>query len=235
MSNFYTEAERNQLIVDNMHLVPKVAFKYKDVMSMDELVAAGNLGLIKGVDKYDPTRGFKVSTYVVNWIRAEILSALYENRNVHIPWNKINGAIKRKSDLQNNPDMAPQYLQDHDLVKVETSLDRRISHFPSDHSSDDENPVRNRIELTTSLSAETKNKIEKSELQAHLNHIMHHSDLTENERKSLEYRFGLTGESPMSIQQVADVLNYSRMGAYKLQKRALSKLRKNKLIIQERI
>jgi len=204
-------------------------------MQMDELVAAGNLGLIRGVDKYDPSKGFKVSTYVVNWIRAEILSSLYENRNVHIPWNKINGAIKRKTDLQNNPSAPLPDVQEADLVKVETSLDRSMSQFPSDHSSDDENPIRNRIEVMTSLSAETKNNIERSELKDHLNFIMHHSDLTTNERKSLEYRFGLTGQSPMSIQQVADVLNYSRMGAYKLQKRALGKLRKNKLILQERI
>lgn len=234
MSKFYTEAERQQLIEDHMHLVPKVAFKYKDVMSMDELVAAGNLGLIRGIDKYDPSMGYKVSTYVVNWIRAEILAALYENRNVHIPWNKINSAIKRRADLQTNKEVA-QDLQQEDLVKVEMSLDKKPSHFYADFSEDDENPIRNKIEVTTSLSAETTTSIEQMELRQHLDYVMTKSNLTEPERLSLVYRFGLSGEGPKSIQEVADILNYSRMGAYKLQKRALTKLRKNKLILQERV
>lgn len=231
MNKFYTQEERDQIIKDHMHLVPKVAFKYKDLMPMNELNAAGNLGLIRGVDKYDPTKGFKVSTYVVSWIRAEILSALYENRNVHIPWNKINSALKRRddSDPQNTSD-----LKSEDLIKVEFSLDRpskNMSPFSATSDSGDDEPFsRNKWEMNTSLSAETVADIDAADLRQHISIAMDSASLSNNEKLSLVYRFGLDGEAPKSLQQVADTLNYSRMGAHLLQKRALKKLKNSKLI-----
>lgn len=237
MSKFYTEAERQQLIEDHMHLVPKVAWKYRQIMSLDELVAAGNIGLIRGVDKYDPNRGYKVSTYVVNWIRAEILAALYENRNVHIPWNKINKAIRRRSDLQCYSTRPPnekfqETPHQEDLVKVEMSLDKKPSHFYADFSEDDENPYRQSIELSSSLSAETLTQINNQELRDHLFVAMEAAGLSKPEQLSLVYRFGLNDDGPMSLQQIANRINYTRMGVHKLQKRALAKLKNSSLITE---
>lgn len=229
MNKFYTESERDQLIQDNMHLVPKVAFKYKDLMPMSELVAAGNLGLIRGIDKYDPSRGFKVSTYVVSWIRAEILSALYENRNVHIPWNKINNLLKLRNLTDDELQEKSSELKSEDLIKVELSLDTPLSNSANSEG-DDEPYSRNRWEMNTSLSAETVTSINQADLKQHIAVALDNSSLTDNERLSLVYRFGLNGEKPMSLQQVADTLKYSRMGAHLLQKRAMKKLKQSDLI-----
>ena len=216
MNNNYTADERDRLIQENMHLVPKVAFKYKDLMHMSELVAAGNLGLVKGVDKYDPGRGYKVSTYVVNWIKAEILSTLYENRNVHIPWNKINKAIKNKNENK-------EVDSKEDFVKMELSLDQQP--YVDDSSGDtDDNPYRNRIEVSTSLSAESVNKIEERELKDHINFAIQTSDLSDKEKFAVVHKFGLNGQEPKTLQEIATLLNYSRMGAHKLQRRAMKKL-----------
>lgn len=219
MNKFLTDAERDELIKNNMGLVPKVAFKYKELMHMSELIAAGNLGLVKGVDRFDPTKGYRISTYVVNWIKAEILSTLYENRNVHIPWNKINKAIKNKNE--NKP-----VSDKEDFVKMELSLDV----YASDENNNDENPYRNKIEVNTSLSAETVSNIEEKELSEHINFVINKSTLSEKEKLSIIHKFGLNGEEPKTLQEIADILNYTRMGAHKLQKRAMKKLSESSML-----
>ena len=77
-----------------MWVVEHVIKDYKHLMQYNELKSAGLYGLIRGIDKYREGKGAKPSTYARHWVKAEVLSTLYENRNVHIPWNKINDYIK---------------------------------------------------------------------------------------------------------------------------------------------
>ena len=94
-----TKEERENLIKKNMWVVDHFIKDYKHLMPYSELKSAGLYGLVKGIDKYDPTKGAKVSTYVRHWVKAEVLSSLYENRNVHIPWNRINQYMKENSQV----------------------------------------------------------------------------------------------------------------------------------------
>ena len=156
--NLLTKEERENLIKKNMWVVDHFIKAYKHLMPYSELKSAGLLGLVKGVDKYDPTKGTKTSTYVRHWVKAEVLSSLYENRNVHIPWNRINQYMKeskegevfasltghahaitrRERATKEHKDMVPSF---------EISLDRR-KHDPdaSENGSD-------HIELQSSLSS----------------------------------------------------------------------------------
>ena len=81
---------REQLVEENRWVVNDVINKYTHLMQRDELESAGLHGLIEGIDRYKEGKGAKVSTYVRHWVRAKVLAAVYENRTVHIPWNKIN-------------------------------------------------------------------------------------------------------------------------------------------------
>jgi RNA polymerase primary sigma factor len=225
--NFSSDAERDKVIEENMHLVPKVAHKYRDIMSMDELVAAGNLGLIKGVDKFDPSRGYKVSTYAVNCIRAEILAALYENRNVHIPWNKIGKALKSRKDNDKNHENKKK-IADYPLMEI--SLDRKPQNIYVDaYDEENDNDMRNAIEEGHSLSGDTVTQIEAKELREYIDFAIEEANLSGVEKTCVVYKFGLNGEEPKTLQQIATMLSYTRMGVQKAQQRAMEKLSKCKV------
>ena len=78
-----TKEERENLIKKNMWVVDHFIKDYKHLMSYNELKSAGLYGLIKGVDRYKPNKGTKPSTYIRYWVKAEVLSSLYENN--HMP------------------------------------------------------------------------------------------------------------------------------------------------------
>ena len=82
------------MVEENMWVVDHVIKDYKHLMQPSELKSAGLYCLIRDIDKYKEGKGAKPSTYARHWVKAEVLSSLYENRNVHIPWNKINDYIK---------------------------------------------------------------------------------------------------------------------------------------------
>ena len=93
-----TKQERDNMIVENMWVVEHVIKDYRHLMQYNDLKSAGLYGLIQGIDKYRKGKGTKPSTYARHWVKAEVLKTLYENRNVHIPWNRINDYIKEKNE-----------------------------------------------------------------------------------------------------------------------------------------
>jgi len=76
---------RERLIVSNLRLVAKIAQEYTDVgLPLVDLIQEGNMGLIEAVDRFDPDRGFRLSTYAVHWIRRAILLAINNSsRTIH--------------------------------------------------------------------------------------------------------------------------------------------------------
>ena len=92
------KAKRDKLIEENMWVVDHVIKDYRHLMQYGDLKSAGLYGLIQGIDKYREGKGAKPSTYARHWVKAEVLKSLYENRNVHIPWNRINAYIKETKE-----------------------------------------------------------------------------------------------------------------------------------------
>ena len=230
-----TKEERENLIKKNMWVVDHFIKDYKHLMSSSELKSAGLYGLIKGVDRYDPTRGTKVSTYVRHWVKAEVLSSLYENRNVHIPWNRINDYMKAINDDEMFASLtghAHAVTRNHRNTKehqkmiptFEISLDRRK------HDPDSNDNGSDHIELQSSLSSTDLHIKENKELQDHLNFALDNSDLTNIEKVTLSYRFGLDGDEPKTLREIGALTGYTTMGIQKAEKRALGKLREDELI-----
>ena len=230
-----TKEERENLIKKNMWVVDHFIRGYKHLMSYSELKSAGLYGLIKGVDRYDPTRGTKVSTYVRHWVKAEVLSSLYENRNVHIPWNRINDYMKA---IRGDEMFASLTGHAHAITRNERSTKEHQKMIPSfeisldqrKHDPDSNDNGSDHIELQSSLSSTDLHIKENKELQDHLNFALDNSDLTNIEKVTLSYRFGLDGDEPKTLREIGALTGYTTMGIQKAEKRALGKLREDDLI-----
>jgi len=231
-----TKQERDKMIEENMWVVDHVIKDYKHLMQASELKSAGLYGLIRGIDKYRDGKGAKPSTYARHWVKAEVLSTLYENRNVHIPWNKINDYIKdlkneevydslsgvprarsrRQRSTKKHKDMLPQF---------EISLD----HQGRGGDPDAQEGKSDNIELQSSLSSIDLHIKETQELKDHISFALNNSTLTDIELVAIKYRFGLEGDEPKTLSEISALTGYTAMGIQKAEKRALNKLKKDKL------
>jgi len=214
-----TNNEEQQIIEENLWLVDFVAKKYKHLADYNDLISAGHYGLVRGLRKYDPSRG-KASTYLVHWVRASIMECLYENRNVHVPWNKINDYINNRKNDNNvyGESLAPKW---------EISLDHSSK---SQDNNDGDDMGSDNIEFQSSLSSDSLSNMVESDTAAHVSFAIETSNLTEIERYAIVHRFGLRGEEDKTLYEIASLKGYTAMGIQKAEKRGLKKLSKNKLM-----
>ena len=221
-----TEQEKEILVKENRWVVNDVISKYVHLMERDELEGAGLLGLVEGIQKYKTGRGTKISTYVRHWVRARVLAAVYENRIVHIPWNKINSYIKANKNGNGgamHPGGPPRCLAVNYTPKFEISLDAFSS---TDGDDGDDN-----LELQSSLSSQDLHILEAKETSSHVQFALDNSTLSDLERRAIDLRFGLTEEEqPMTYSEVGALTGLSTMGAQKAVVRGLNKLKEDKIM-----
>ena len=224
------------MIEENMWVVEHVIKDYKHLMQYNDLKSAGLYGLIRGIDKYREGKGAKPSTYARHWVKAEVLSTLYENRNVHIPWNKINDYIKdvKEEDIYANLSGSSRAISQQRratkkhrdmLPQFEISLDNHGQRGDPDAREGQSDS----IELQSSLSSVDLHIKENQELKDHINFALNNSTLTEIELVAIKYRFGLEGDEPKTLSEISALTGYTAMGIQKAEKRALNKLKKDKL------
>ena len=224
------------MIEENMWVVEHVIKDYKHLMQYNDLKSAGLYGLIRGIDKYRDGKGAKPSTYARHWVKAEVLSTLYENRNVHIPWNKINDYIKeaKEEDIFANLSGSSRAISQQRrstkkhrdmLPQFEISLDSQGQRGDPDAREGQSDS----IELQSSLSSVDLHIKENQELKDHINFALNNSTLTEIELVAIKYRFGLEGDEPKTLSEISALTGYTAMGIQKAEKRALNKLKKDKL------
>jgi len=219
-----------------MWVVDHVIKDYCHLTQYNDLKSAGLYGLIQGIDKYREGKGAKPSTYARHWVKAEVLKYLYENRNVHIPWNRINAYIK-----ENNKDEMFSSLsgsrcamshgrtrtQKHQttIPQFEISLDSAES-----PGCDDAKEGRSHnIELQSSLSSADIHIKENQELRDHIHFAIENSNLSKIERIIIAHRFGLEGKEPKTLAEIGALTGYTPMGIQKAEKRAIGKLKNNEL------
>ena len=231
-----TKQERDKMIEENMWVVEHVIKDYKHLMQYNELKSAGLYGLIRGIDKYREGKGAKPSTYARHWVKAEVLSTLYENRNVHIPWNKINDYIK---DLKEEDVYASLSGNTHAISRRQRATKKHRDMLPQfeislDHQGrrgdpDAKEGQSDNIELQSSLSSVDLHIKENQDLKDHISFALDNSTLTDIELVAIKYRFGLEGNEPKTLSEISALTGYTAMGIQKAEKRALNKLKKDKL------
>ncbi|RZD16718.1 MAG: RNA polymerase sigma factor RpoD/SigA [Candidatus Acididesulfobacter guangdongensis] len=229
---------RDLMIQSNLGLVIQVAKRFLGRgVSFEDLIEEGNIGLMKAVEKFQPSKGFRFSTYATWWIRQAIERAILNSaRLIRIPIHisesmfKISKASKnleKENGYEPNTEDIAEYIGINS-DKVEkiygsianiTSLDYSMSQNEDDQNMSLNNVVKEDEERTSPY--EILNKIETINL---LNGWLF--SLKENERKIITMRYGLNYEKPMTLHQIAGIFNLTKERIRQIESKAMDKLQK---------
>lgn len=233
------EEAKRVLVRANMRLVVHIAkyYKYRGVAYPD-LVEEGTFGLMKAVDKYDPERGFRFSTYASWWIKQSVSRAIAEKSRivrlpVHIHDMMVSVARAEKNfaaQYQRKPtteELAEKLALPIQKVELLLKSSRNVNSMDADaFSTQGKGLVGDQIQVKDRLISESKQPTsltDNNSLRSEIRRVM--GILSEREAQIVEMRFGLSDGNQMTLEEIGKRFNVTRERIRQIEARALSKMR----------
>jgi RNA polymerase primary sigma factor len=203
---------REELIKANLRFVISIAKTYQNNgIPLSDLIAEGNLGLLKAIDKFDRDKGYRFISYAVWWIKQSIIESINEHsRNIRIPVNQINDYLKAKKEVKDS---------DADLVEM----------FPTTRSifdtiNEDGDELLDLIEDDGALMPDHQLNNNQTNLKGELEKLLNRLD--DKERSIIKMYFGIDGE-PMTLEAIGDEFGLTKERIRQIKSKSINKIRAN--------